>query len=84
MTEMMLRGSRLIYFNDKVKVSYQGKKIEGGYGTIQQCFIETEPAILRHWAFETKTQKGDTVAAQKLQFNAEIMALPSAHKGCIK
>jgi hypothetical protein len=39
-----------------VKVSYQGKKIEGGYGTIQKCFIENDPAIPKHWAFAAKTQ----------------------------
>jgi hypothetical protein len=42
-TEMMLRGGHLIHFNDKVKVLYQGKKMEGGYGTIQKCFIENGP-----------------------------------------
>jgi hypothetical protein len=47
-TEMMLRGGHLINFNDKVKVSYQGKKMEGGYGTIQKCFIENDPAIPKH------------------------------------
>jgi hypothetical protein len=44
-TEMMLRGGHLIHFNDKVKVLYQGKKMEGGYGTIHKCFIENDPAI---------------------------------------
>jgi hypothetical protein len=29
-TELMLQSGRLIHFNDKVKVSYQGKKKEGG------------------------------------------------------
>ena len=53
----------MIYFNEKVKVSYREKKMEGGYGTIQQYFIENEPAILRHWAFVAKTQKGNMVAA---------------------
>src|SRR5450759_2518746 len=66
MTEMMLRGGHLIYFNNQVKVSYKGKKMEGGYGTIQKCFIQNEPAIPRHWAFAAKTQKGDTVAAQAI------------------
>jgi hypothetical protein len=47
-TEMMLRGGHLIHFNNKVKVSYQGKKMEGGYGTIQKCFIENDPAIPKH------------------------------------
>jgi hypothetical protein len=47
-TEMMLRGGHLIHFNDKVKVSYQGKKMESGYGTIQKCFIENDPAIPKH------------------------------------
>jgi hypothetical protein len=37
--------------------------MEGGYGTIQKCFIENDPAILKHWAFAAKTQKGDSVAA---------------------
>ena len=83
-TEMMLRSGHLIYFNEKVKVSYQGKKMEGGYGTIQKCFIENEPAIPKHWAFAAKTQKGDTAAARAIRFNAEAMALRSAHEGCIK
>jgi hypothetical protein len=61
--EMMLRGGHLIHFNDKVKVLYQGKKMEGGYGTIQKCFIENDPAIPKHWAFVAKTQKGDSVMA---------------------
>jgi hypothetical protein len=47
-TEMMLQGGRLIHFNDKVKVLYQGKKMEGGYGTIQKYFIENDPAIPKH------------------------------------
>jgi hypothetical protein len=47
-TEMMLRGGHLIHFSDKVKVLYQGKKMEGGYGTIQKCFIENDPAIPKH------------------------------------
>jgi hypothetical protein len=47
-TEMMLQGGYLIHFNNKVKVSYQGKKMEGGYGIIQKCFIENDPAILKH------------------------------------
>jgi hypothetical protein len=83
-TEMMLQGGHLIHFSDKVKVSYQGKKMEGGYGTIQKCFIENDPAILKHWAFAAKTQKGDTVAARTVQFNVEAMALRSTHEGCIK
>jgi hypothetical protein len=62
--EMMLRGGHLIHFNDKVKVLYQGKKMEGGYGTIQKCFIENDPAIPKHWTFAAKTQKGDSVMAQ--------------------
>ena len=60
--EMMLRGGHLIHFSDKVKVSYQGKKMIGGYGTIQKCFIENDLAIPKHWAFVAKTHKGDTVA----------------------
>jgi hypothetical protein len=60
-TEMILRSGHLIHFNDKVKVSYQGKKMEGGYETIQKCFIENDPAIPKHWAFAAKTQKGDSV-----------------------
>ena len=47
-TEMMLRGGHLIYFSDKVKVLYEGKKMEGGYVTIQKCFIEYDPAIPKH------------------------------------
>jgi hypothetical protein len=82
--EMMLRGGHLIHFSDKVKVSYQGKKMEGGYGTIQKCFIENDPAIPKHWAFAAKTQKGDSVAARTIRFKAEAMALRSAHEGCIK
>jgi hypothetical protein len=81
---MMLRGGHLIHFNDKVKVSYQGKKMEGGYGIIQKCFIENDPAIPKHWAFAAKTQKGDSVTARTIQFNVEAMALRSAHEGCIK
>ena len=54
-TEMMLRGGHLIHFSDKVKVSYQGKKIEGGYETIQKYFIENDPAIPKHWTFVAKT-----------------------------
>jgi hypothetical protein len=65
-TEMMLRGSHLIHFSEKVKVSYQKKKMEGGYGTIQNCFIENDLAILKHWAFAAKTQKGDMVAARTI------------------
>ena len=82
--EMMLQGGHLIYFSKKVKVSYQGKKMEGGYGTIQKYIIENEPAIPKHWAFVTKTQKGDTVAAWTIRFNIEAMALRSAYKGYIK
>jgi hypothetical protein len=41
-TEMMLRGGHLTHFSDKVKVSYQGEKVEGGYGTIQKYFIEND------------------------------------------
>jgi hypothetical protein len=82
-TEMMLRGGHLIHFNDKVKVSYQGKKMEGGYGTIQKCFIENYPTIPKHWAFATKTQKGDSVMARTVRFNVEAMALRSAHEGYI-
>jgi hypothetical protein len=73
--EMMLQGGYLIRFNDKVKVLYQRKKMEGGYGTIQRCFIENDPTILKHWAFAAKTQKGYTVAARTVRFNAEAMAL---------
>jgi hypothetical protein len=62
-TEMLLRGGHLIHFNKKVKVSYQGQQKEGGYGAIQKCFIENDPAIPKHWAFAAKTQKGDTPAA---------------------
>jgi hypothetical protein len=83
-TKMLLRGSHLIHFNEKVKVSYQGKQKEGGYGAIPKCFIENDPAIPKHWAFVEKTQNDNTPAAQKVRFNAEAMALRSAHKGCIK
>jgi hypothetical protein len=47
-TEMLLQGGHLIHFSDKVKVSYQRKQKEGGYGTIQKCFIENDPAIPKH------------------------------------
>ena len=83
-TEMMLQGGHLIYFNEKVKVSYQGKKMEGGYETIQKCFIENEPAIPKYRAFAAKTQKGDMVAGRTIRFNIEAMALQSAHEGYIK
>jgi hypothetical protein len=46
--EMLLRGGHFIYFNDKVKVSYQGKQKEGGYGAIQKCFIENDPTSPKH------------------------------------
>jgi hypothetical protein len=65
-TEMMLRGGHLIHFSDKVKVSYQGKKMEGGYGTIQKYFIENDPAIPKHWAFAAKTQKGNSVVVRTI------------------
>jgi hypothetical protein len=58
--------------------------MEGGYGTIQKCFIENDPAIPKHWAFAAKTQKGDLVTAWTIRFNAEAMALRSAHEGYIK
>jgi hypothetical protein len=45
----------LIHFNEKVKVSYQGKPKEGGYGSIQKCFIVNDPAIPKHWVFAVKT-----------------------------
>jgi hypothetical protein len=61
--EMLLQGGHLIHFNEKVKVSYQGKRKEGGYRAIQKCFVENDPAILKHWALAAKTQKGDTLAA---------------------
>ena len=81
---MMLRGGHLIYYSNKVKMSYQGKKMKGGYGTIQKYFIENDLDILKHWAFAVKTQKGDIVAARIVQFNTEAMALRSTHEGCIK
>jgi hypothetical protein len=83
-TEMMLQSGHLIHFSSKVKVSYLGKKMEGGYGTIQKCFIENDPAIPKHWVFAAKIQKGDSVTARTVRFNAEAMALRSAHEGCIK
>jgi hypothetical protein len=83
-TEMLLQGGHLIHFSDKVKVSYQGKRKEGGYGAIQKCFIKNDPTIPKHWAFAAKTQKGDIPAAQRIRFNAEVMALRSAHEGYIK
>jgi hypothetical protein len=58
--------------------------MEGGYGTIQKCFIENDPTIPKHWAFAAKTQKGNSVMAQTVRFNAEAMALRSTHEGCIK
>jgi hypothetical protein len=81
---MMLQSAHLIYFSDKVKVSYQGKKMEGGYGTIQKCFIENDPTIPKHWAFAAKTQKGGSVTVRTIRFNVEAMALRSAHEGFIK
>ena len=47
-TEMMSRGGYLIHFSNKVKVLYQGKKMESGYGTIQKCFIENDPTIPKY------------------------------------
>jgi hypothetical protein len=47
-TEMMLRGGHLIYFSNKVKVSYQGKKKKSGYGAIQKYFIENDPTISKY------------------------------------
>jgi hypothetical protein len=47
-TEMLLQGGHLIHFNKKVKVSYQGKRKQGGYGAIQKCFIENDPTIPKH------------------------------------
>jgi hypothetical protein len=82
--EMLLRGGQLLHFNEKVKISYQGKRKEGGNGAIQKCFIENDPAIPKHWAFAAKTHKGDTPTVQKVRFNAEAMAVRSAHEGCIK
>ena len=67
-TEMMLQDGHLIYFSKKVKVSYHGKKMEGGYGTIHKYFIENELAIPKHWVFAAKTQKGDTIAAWIIWF----------------
>jgi hypothetical protein len=72
---MMLQGGHLIHFSNKVKVSYQGKKMEGSYGTIQKCFIENDLPIPKYWAFAAKTQKGATVAARTIRFNGEAMAL---------
>jgi hypothetical protein len=47
-TEMLLQGGHLIHFSDKMKVSYQGKRKEGGYGAIQKCFIENDHAIPKY------------------------------------
>jgi hypothetical protein len=58
--------------------------MEGGYGTIQKCFIENDPAIPKYWVFAAKTQKGDTVATRTIRFNTKAMALRTAHEGCIK
>jgi hypothetical protein len=74
----------LINYNEVVKVAYMGKPKCGGNGDIQKCFIENDPAIPRHWEFATKKQKGDTLAVQKIQFNAKAMALRFAHEDCIK
>jgi hypothetical protein len=71
-------------FSEKVKASYRNKPKEGDYGAIQKYFIENDPAIPKHWEFATKIQKGDTLAVQKVLFNAEVMALQSTHEGYIK
>jgi hypothetical protein len=81
---MLLQGGYLINFSEKVKVSYWGKPKESGYGAIQKCSIKNDPAISKHWEFAAKTQKGDMLAVQKVWFNAEAMALQSAHQGYIK
>ena len=47
-TEMILQGGYLIHFSDKVNMSYQGQKMEGGYGLIQKYFIENDLAIPKH------------------------------------
>jgi hypothetical protein len=65
----------LINLNDKVKVTYVGKSTYSGNGEIQKCFIKGDPAIPNYWEFVAKRQKGDTVAVQKVRFNAEAMAL---------
>jgi hypothetical protein len=83
-TEMLLQGNYLINFNDKMKVTYVEKSTCGGNREIQKCFIQGDPAIPKLWEFAAKKQKGDTVAVQKVRFNAEAMALQSAHKSCIK
>jgi hypothetical protein len=49
-----------------VKLVYVGKPKSGGNGDIQKCFIEGDPAIPKHWKFATKTQKGDTKAAENV------------------
>jgi hypothetical protein len=49
-----------------------------------KVFIKNDPAILKHWAFATKTQKGDTPTVQRVWFNAEGMALRSVQEGRIK
>ena len=50
----------------------------------KKCFIENDLAILKHWVFATKTQKGNAIAARTIWFNIETMALQSAHEGYIK
>jgi hypothetical protein len=42
-TEMMFRDGHLIHFSDKVKVPYQGKKMEGGYGQFKSVSLRMTP-----------------------------------------
>jgi hypothetical protein len=83
-TEMLLQGGHLINFNDKVIVTYMWKSTCGGNREIQKCFIKGDLAIPKLWEFAAKRQKDDMVVVQKVRFNAEVMALRSAHEVCIK
>ena len=60
------------------------KKKNGGNGDIQKCCIKGESTISKYWEFLVKTQKGETEAIQKMQFNVEAKALQTIHEGCIK
>jgi hypothetical protein len=67
-----------------MKVTYMEKSTCGGNKEIQKCFIEGVSAIPKLWELAAKWQKGDTIAVQKVRFNAEAMAMQSTHEGCIK
>jgi hypothetical protein len=66
-TEMMLRGGHLIHFSDKMKVSYQGNKMEGGQG----CHASGRPRP------RSTTPQTSTLAAIH-QADGEAIGHPSA------